>query len=428
MKADSSIPRQRFTRLIPTIFVMYTLAYIDRSNIGFGLEGMEKTLHLSPTIAGLAGGIFFLGYLLLQVPGGYFASRYSAVKLVFGGQIIWGILACLTSLVHNSTELLIMRFLLGMAESALFPSLLVIVAKWFPFAERARANSFLNMSTIVASILMGPISGIIVANFSWRWLFLLEGIPGLLWVIVWWFNTADSPQKAKFLSQAERDYLTKEFEEDRKNEAPETKTNWSEVFNKPKVWILVLSYFFFQLGNGTGLWMPIILKNLTGSGYVAVGFLTAIPPIIGIIGMIIAVKHSDKTGERRWHAMLCMVSSGCAFLLSVFLGHYAVIAFIFIVLQSFLSTGYSPCFWSIPPYLVSKRGLGAAMGLINGIGGLGGFFGPTIVGFVIGRTNNTITGLAIGAMAFILSGLLILFVKYEAKPVEVNPTAKVTGV
>jgi len=194
-----SVPKKRWIRIIPAAFLMYTIAFMDRVNIGFGIPGIEKSLGVNATIAGLASGIFFVGYVLLQIPGGQWAMKWSAKKFVLFSLIAWGIFAILTGLAQNATQLLITRFLLGVAEGGVWPATLVLLARWFPMEERARANSYWMFCLPVASIIASPISGWILTWADWRTLFILEGIPPLIWALVWWFTVDDSPDRAKWI-------------------------------------------------------------------------------------------------------------------------------------------------------------------------------------------------------------------------------------
>lgn len=220
---------------------MYTIGFMDRINIGFGFSGMEKSLSTSATVAGLAGGIFFFGYLFLQIPGGQLGVRWSAKKFVTLSLLFWGFFAILTGAVQNVPELLTVRFLLGVAEGGVWPATLALLAKWFPMEERARANSYWMFCLPVAAIIMSPVAGLILAHMSWRWLFFLEGLPAFVWAVVWWIFIDDSPETAKWLSTEERDYLRAKFAEDEKNIRP-IANNWQKAFVNGQVWLSVLTH------------------------------------------------------------------------------------------------------------------------------------------------------------------------------------------
>jgi MFS family permease len=414
---------KRFTHILPFILVMYTIAYIDRNNVGFGFSGMEKSLNISPTMAGMAGGIFFLGYLLLQIPAGYIAKKYGARKLLFGAQLIWGILAVSTGFVQNANQLLIIRFCLGLAESALFPSILILVTEWFPASERARANGFWQMGANVAGLIVGPLSGLIMTYASWRGLFIIEGFPAIIWAIVCLILLVDNPKKAKFLSKEESDYLKKEFAEDAKNMKPASQ-NWRQAFLNIKTWALVLSYFALNVGGyGVTMWMPTILKNATQGGFGFVGLLTSFQTIVGIIVMYCVSQHSDKTGEKKWHAALSIIGGAAMLLLSVATQHNVLISIGFVLFYN-LVAGFTPIFWTFPAMLIGEDVLGPSLGFINGIGNLGGFFGATIIGFIVTLTGNAMSGLIFAASMWILSGVIILCLKLNTTE-NINETTKI---
>lgn len=418
-KIKDNIPRSRFVRIIPICLLMYMVAYMDRNNIGFAFDGMASSLNLSPALIGTAGGIFFIGYVLPQIPIGYLASRFSPVKILFFTQIIWGILACATAFVQSGTQLLVIRFILGVAEAALYPCLLVLIANWFPLSERARANGLWQLGAQISSLIMGPISGIIITNFDWRWMFIIQGLPALFIAIVWLVIMKDSPDKVRNMSEKERAYLKSEHEKDlmmaKKNERIE-RGSWKEVFASSKVWILCLSYFLMNMSAyGVALWLPKIIQNLTHSGYTAVGFISILPALAGIIGLYLNASHSDKTGERRWHAALSLILAGVSLLLSTFTFNYVIISVIFLVLTSMFIGGFGPIFWSIPPMILSKSALGPSIGLINGIGNLGGFFGPMIVGILIGQSGSTTLGLVFLGVSYICGGLCVTLIKLKSQ-------------
>ncbi|AJA46895.1 putative tartrate transporter [Clostridium pasteurianum DSM 525 = ATCC 6013] len=399
---------KRFTRILPFILVMYTIAYIDRNNVGF--SGMQKSLNISPTIIGMAGGIFFLGYLILQVPAGYIAKKYGTRKLLFITQLIWGILAVSTGFVQDAKHLLIIRFCLGLAESALFPAVLILVTEWFPSSERARANGFWQMGANFAGLIVGPVSGLIMTYASWRGLFIIEGFPAIIWAVVCLIFLVDNPKKAKFLSNEEREYLKKEFEEDARNIKPASK-NWKEVLLNGKTWALIVSYFALNVGGyGVTMWMPTILKNATQGGFGFVGLLTSFQTIVGIIVMYLVSRHSDKTGEKKWHAALSIIGGAVMLLLSVATQNYIAVSIGFVLFYNFVA-GFTPIFWTFPQLLISEKALGPSIGFINGIGNLGGFFGATIIGVIVSITGNTMSGLIFAASMWILSGIIILGLK-----------------
>jgi sugar phosphate permease len=406
-----SVPQKRWIRIIPAAFLMYTIAFMDRVNVGFGIPGIEKSLGVNATIAGLASGIFFVGYVLLQIPGGQWAMKWSAKKFVLFALIAWGIFAILTGLAQNATQLLIVRFLLGVAEGGVWPATLVLLARWFPMKERARANSYWMFCLPVASIITSPISGWILTWTDWRTLFILEGIPPLIWALVWWFTIDDSPDTAKWISPEERQYIDQKFAEDRQAiPVAENEGSWVDSLKDLKVWYLVIVYFLIQVGfYGVALWLPVIVKGLSKQGFGLVGLIAALPYIAAVIGMYINANHSDRTGERKKHVAFPLIIGGIALLLSGWLGLSSpLLGILFLIISEGFVLAYVGVFWTLPPLFLGKESVGSGMGLINALGNLGGFLGPFLIGYFITTTGSNLTGIVILSISLVLAGLMTL--------------------
>ncbi|MHB1684318.1 MAG: MFS transporter [Bacilli bacterium] len=421
MVTATAIPTRRWSRVIPVAALMYTIAFIDRNNVSFAFSGMEKDLAFGATISGLVAGIFFIGYMFLQIPGGHIAARGSAKKFVLWTLLIWGLLAMATGLVQNLTELLTLRFLLGVAEGGVWPATLVLLSKWFPLSERARANSYWMMCIPLASIIMSPMSGWILQLANWRWLFFIEGALPWLWAIVWWRFMDDDPVQAKWISEVERNYILSELENDKKLVHSEA-TNYSVALRDKNVWLLVVYYFLVQVGfYGVSLWLPTLVKTLSHQGNVGVGYLSALPWIAALIGLYINSKHSDKTGERKLHASIPLILGAASLLVSVLIGEgHPLWSILFTVLAMGFIFAYDGVFWAIPAAILPRETLGGAMGLINGLGNLGGFFGPFIVGYFIASTGSFLIGVIFLAACLVAAAVLILAVRYKRIPTDTS--------
>lgn len=414
--ATKAIPAKRWQRIIPIALLMYTIAFIDRSNVSFAFQGMEKTLGFGATISGLIAGIFFIGYLFLQMPGGHIAARRSAKKFVFWALIAWGIVAFVTGFVQNLTELLSLRFLLGICEGGVWPATLVLLSKWFPQNERARANSYWMMCIPLASIIMSPLSGWLLHIANWRWLFFIEGAFPFVWAALWWFFIDDDPREAKWVSEEEKNYILTNLEKDKQQIGTQA-TNYKEALKNPHVWILVAYYFLMQVGfYGFSLWLPTLVRSISGGGSLEVGFLSALPWIAALIGLYINSQHSDRSGERKIHASVPVFIGAICLLVSTIIGKDAAVwSLIFTILSMGFMFAYNGVFWTIPAKMLPSSTLGGSMGLINGVGNLGGFFGPFIVGFLIQSTGNFLAGVIFLTICLIVAGILILTVRIEPK-------------
>src|SRR3954468_2284789 len=238
---------RRWTLLLPVIFVSYSLSYLDRANFSFGAAaGMAADLHITAEQNSLLGSLFFLGYFLFQIPGAAYAQKYSAKRLIFFGLIGWGVLASSMGLITDITLLYVARFFLGVVESAVLPAMLILQARWYTRKERARANAFLVLGNPVTMLWMSVLSGYLAAGFGWRWMFILEGLPPVIWAFVWWWTVADRPSEASWFSAAEKEQLETELANEQRGIAP--MRNYRTAFKSPRVIALCAQYFLWSIG------------------------------------------------------------------------------------------------------------------------------------------------------------------------------------
>ena len=387
MKKGTQIPRGRWLRILPPIMLVCIISYMDRVNIGFAMAGgMTTELGMTASLAGLAAGIFFIGYLFLQVPGGNFAAKKSGKKFIAVTILFWAVVSVLTGLAQSTTQLLVLRFLLGVSEGGMLPVVLTMVAQWFPNEERGRANAIVILFVPIAAMITGPLSGYIISLSNWRWLFVIEGIVSLLVLIPWLVFVSDRPQEASWLAPQEKDFiLTKLHEEKTHLQKSEQKlASLSAVLKNITMLKLVILNFCYQCGiYGFGLWLPSLLKNLTGTGMSQIGWLSALPYVGCAIGMLFVAQISDKTGKRKPFIVIPLIGFALCLLFSVKLSAYVWVSYAFLVGCGFFLQAAAGVFWTIPPRLFSPEVAGGARGVINGIGNLGGFAGPYLVGILV---------------------------------------------
>src|SRR5579875_8255 len=411
------IPEKRWQHIIPVAFIMYTIAFVDRTNISLALPSISRELHMNPEQAGSAAGVFFWGYLLLQIPGGHLAEHWSAKRFISILLVCWGLAAVGCGLVHTWQEFWVMRLVLGIAEGGVWPATLVLLAHWFPRAERARANAYWMLCLPTAVVISSPISGWILGRWGWRVMLISEGAIPFVWLIIWIIFIADRPHQANWISVEEREFLETTLEREGAELDFQASEPYLKLLLRPQVLLLVLIYFLVNSGNyGYLFWLPSALHSEKRLSDLVVGILFAIPFIVTGIGMVLISRHSDKTRERRGHVGGALAWGGVFLLASVLLSpHSFVLSFLAITLVGAGSFGSLGPFWAIPSETLPRSVSGSAMGLINALGNLGGYFGPVIVGYLNKRTGNFVYGFAALGFGFLLGALLTALVRAQRK-------------
>jgi sugar phosphate permease len=434
---EKKIPGTRWWRVVAPILIACIISFMDRVNISFALPGgMESDLGITSQMAGLTSGIFFIGYLFLQIPGGRAAVNGSGKRFIAWSLIAWAIVSVATGFVTNHYQVLVLRFVLGVAEGGMLPVVLTMISNWFPDKEIGRANAFVMMFAPIGGMVTAPISGAIIQSLDWRWLFIIEGLLSIVVLAVWWVLISDRPQEARWLPAAEREYLLAELESDRQARSlkqPVSKAPLRDVFRNSSLMKLVALNFFYQTGDyGYTLWLPTILKNLTGANMAGVGLLAIVPFVATIIGIYVISTLSDKTGKRRLWVMVSLLCFAAALLASVVLRHNIVAAYIALVVCGFFLKAATSPFWSIPGRIASPEVAGGARGVINGLGNLGGFCGPWLVGMMIYLYGQNVAVCAL-AGSLVIAALITLTLpkncdltpNQDRKPVA--DEARVTG-
>jgi MFS family permease len=392
---QSNVPKKRWFYVIFPLLVVCILSYMDRVNIAFALPGgMSEDLAINASMAGLASGIFFIGYLFLQVPAGRIASKGRAKRFIAYSLAAWAVISILTGFIQSVNHLLILRFLLGVAEGGMLPVILTMVSQWFPEHERGRAIAMVIMFVPIAGMISGPLAGLIISLSSWRELFIIEGILTFAFIFIWLKMAYDHPNEAKWISQAEKDYILHELQIEKEKYADKIAISSPKLSNIVKdklLWVLILIFFMFQFGvYGYTLWLPTILKQLTHGGINQIGWLSVLPFLACIIGMFTVSYLSDKLNIRKWFVSLSLLGFGLSLFFSVYFNANTFISYLFIIGAGFFLQAASAPFWTILPKLCSVESAGSTRGVINSLGNLGGFCGPYVVGVLIDNYNNEI--------------------------------------
>ena len=407
------IPAQRWRHIIPVAFIMYTIAFVDRTNISLAIPAMSRDLHMNPAQAGSAAGIFFWGYLLLQIPGGYLAEHWSAKRFVSILLVLWGLAAIVCGLVRTWEEFWAMRFILGIAEGGVWPATLVLLAHWFPRTERARANAYWMLCLPAAVVISSPVSGWILGRWGWRVMLISEGILPFAWLVIWMTMIDDRPQEARWISDGERNYLEETLRRESAELEPVKPARFLETLLRPQVLLMVLIYFLLNSGSyGFLFWLPSVLHSEKHLSDFVVGILFAIPFVVTGAGMVVLSRHSDRKRERRGHVAASMGWAGVFLLAAVLLSpHSFWLSFACITMVGAGSFGALGPFWAIPSETLPRSVSGSAMGLVNALGNLGGYFGPLMVGYFDKVTGNFVYGFAILGVAFIASAGVTLLLR-----------------
>lgn len=400
---EKTLARSRWYRLIPIAFITYSLAYLDRANFGFGsASGMAEDLHITKTMSSLLGSLFFLGYFFFQVPGAHYAAKKSAKKLIFWSLIAWGLLATATGMVNNFYALVLIRFGLGVVESAVMPAMLLFLSRWFTKSERSRANTFLILGNPVTVLWMSILSGYLVKSVGWRWMFILEGIPAVVWAFFWWWLVDDKPKDATWLTEQEKQDVDEQLKHEQRGIKPVK--NYREAFASPTVLLLCLQYALWSIGvYGFVLWLPYIIKSGPDMNIVTTGWLSSVPYVLAIIGMLSVSYLSDKTLNRKGFVWPFLLAGAIAFYASYLIGtsNFWLSFVLLIIAGGAMYAPYGP-FFAIVPEILPSNVAGGAMALINSLGALGSFVGS----FVVGYLNDSTGGF--GASYIFMAGSLLL--------------------
>jgi sugar phosphate permease len=397
------IAPQRWYRLIPVVFITYSLAYLDRANFGFAAAGeMAKDLNITSATSSLLGSLFFLGYFFFQIPGADYAAKKSAKKLIFWSLILWGALAMATGLVSNITLLIIIRFMLGVVESAVMPSMIILLSRWFTKAERSRANTFLILGNPVTILWMSILSGYLIDAVGWRWMFIWEGLPAIIWAFFWWRLVNDKPSNAKWLTQEEKQSVETALQKEQQGIKPVK--NYAAAFKSKVVMLLCLQYALWSIGvYGFVIWLPSIIKAAPQMSIIKTGWLSSLPYAFAAIGMLTASYFSDKTLNRKAFVWPFLLIASIAFYGSYLTGtsNFWLSFMLLIIAGTAMYAPYGPFFAIITEILPANVTAGA-VALINSFGALGSFAGSYLVGYLNGTTGG------FGASYIFMSGSLLL--------------------
>jgi ACS family tartrate transporter-like MFS transporter len=410
---ERRVLRKITLRIVPFVMLLYFIAFIDRVNIGFAALTMNKDLGFSPTVFGFGAGIFFLGYFLFEVPSNLVLDKVGARIWIARVMITWGLISGAMAFVQGSTSFYVLRFLLGAAEAGFFPGIILYLSYWFPSQQRAAVTAIFMAAAPLSTVLGSPVSGALLEMHGllglsgWQWMFLVEAVPALILGVVVLFYMTDRPEKAKWLSDDERNWLvtTMNAEAARKN-GTASHSAWRGLADL-RVIALSLVYFGTSAGLYTlGIWAPQIIKEF-GLSSLQVGFLNALPGVVAVVAMVLWARHSDRTGERTWHVVGACILASLGLVLAGFAGTLLAVLLALTLVNIGISSAKPPL-WSMPTMFLSGSAAAAGIATINSIGNLGGFVGPAMIGWIKDITGSFRGGLFFVAALLVLSAVLTL--------------------
>jgi ACS family tartrate transporter-like MFS transporter len=411
--------RQIGLRLLPFLFVLYVANYLDRTNLAYAALEMSHDLGFSDRVFGLGAGIFFVGYVALQIPGALMVEHWSARRCITTIMVAWGSLTALTGLVHTAGQLYAARLVLGAAEAGFFPGVVVYLSHWFIREDRAKATSNFMAAIPLSFIIGSPVAGWILGHHwlgleGWRWMFILEGLPAVLLGTVAFFYLTDWPAEATWLHPQQREWITQTLEQEKPANIGQV-TSWRALTSGPVLLLAFAAFFQYFVFYTVAFWFPTILKRLSGLSNARIGMLGTIPYLVCLASMLISGWHSDKYGERRLHAAIPLfIGVISLFGLIVLPGSVGLTIALFSMLL--LIHAFLPPFWALPTEILGESAAASAVGFINAVGSVAGFAGPYLFGYLNTRTGSFSAGLTVMLISCLGSGLLLLRAPEAPKP------------
>jgi D-galactonate transporter len=403
-------------RLMPFLFLCFVAAYLDRVNVGFAKLQMQAALQFSDAVYGAGAGIFFIGYFLFEVPSNLLMTRTGARIWIARIMISWGLISSALMFATSAASFYVLRFLLGVAEAGFFPGIILYLTYWYPAQRRARMVALFMSGVAVAGVVGGPLSGWIMKAFAglngwsgWQWLFLLEGLPSVLLGLWTLFYLDDGIRAARWLGEDDKQALERELAAER---SQQQQLPLARLFGSGKVWLLALVYFLCVMGlYGVSFWLPQLIKNSGVTDVFDIGLLSAVPYGVAALTMVLAARHSDRTGERRWHTAAAALAGALGLVVATLYSDNTVIALVALSVATAGILSTFPIFWSLPTAMLGGAAAAAGIAMINSIGNLAGFVAPYLVGAIRDATGSTASGIYLIAASLAAGALLVVAVR-----------------
>jgi MFS transporter, ACS family, tartrate transporter len=414
-RLESAVVSRLMWRLMPFLFLLYIVAYLDRINVSYAILQMRGQLGLTDRVYGRAAGIFFAGYFFFQLPSNLILEKVGVRRWISVLMVLWGVISCLMIFIRGPISFYSLRFLLGAAEAGFFPGIILYMKRWFPARARALAVAWFMTANPLAGVLGSPISGALMnlhgaGLFGWQWMFLLEGLPAMVLGAIVFVTLTDKPEEAHWLGPEEQTWLLETLAVERKAEAKVPQNNFWAVLLSGRIWLLSMVYFGVSTTMyGVTLWLPSVIRAFSGLSYFWTGAVAVLPFLVTVIAMVWVGMRSDRAGERRWHTAASAFIAAAGLAVAAY-GHSTIVVVAGLTVG--LAGAESMCgpFWAMATS--SMVGLSAAAGIamINSLANLGGYFGPDIIGFFRSIGGGFRGGLLAIAATVALSGTIALIV------------------
>jgi ACS family tartrate transporter-like MFS transporter len=410
---EQNARRRIALRLLPFLWLLYVVAFLDRVNVAYAALEMSNDLGFNDRVFGLGAGIFFIGYVLLEIPGALIVERWSARRWIARIMITWGIITVFVGFIHSPGQFYAVRFFLGAAEAGFFPGVIVYLTHWFCRRDLAKAVASFMAAQPLANFVGSPLAGRILRIHwcgleGWRWLFILEGIPAVLLGITTLFYLTDRPSQAVWLPEEERAWITRELDRSKEEKKAARSYTIGQALRQRDVVLLTLIYFLGTTGfYGFTMWFPSILKRASGWPTGTVTLLVALPYLAALITTLLNSWHSDRTQERRWHTAGPLFAGAGFLFLAIISASHIWMQLGFFTLFAASIYAFQPCFWAVPTITLGESAAAASIGMINAVGNLGGFVGPFLLGFLVTRTGSFTSGLLWLLGNLVLAGILV---------------------
>ncbi|MEP6782261.1 MAG: MFS transporter [Acidobacteriota bacterium] len=413
--AESALRKVRW-RLIPFLFLLYVIAYLDRVNVGFAAIDMNRDLGFGAAVYGLGSGIFFLSYTLLEVPSNLLLARFGARRWIARIMATWGVLSILMVFVNSPARFYLIRFLLGAAEAGFFPGIILYLTQWFPAREHARAVGLFMTATAMAGVLGAPLSSALLQMHGglglhgWQWLFLVEGVPAILLAPIVLVYLTERPADAAWLTIDERAWLTQEIAKDQGHTA-QAHVTLRAAARSGRLWALSSVYLCIVIAfYGITFWLPQIVQSISDLGSAVIVLLSAIPYVAATIGLVVIGSRSDRLRERRWHVAVPCLIGAVGFLLTVLAPQNAAVTLATLSIAAFGIWGTLGPFWAMPTAMLRGTAAAGGIALVNSIGNIGGFAGPYLMGWIRESTGGFNAGLLTLAAILVAAAAIVLAV------------------